>query len=80
MVDPRSRRALIRPNPESEWLVEQVLKLRIVGDDLWAAAQKVLVGVQARAPEQSRRPKRMLSGLASCGTYGGAWTVRGTNR
>lgn len=32
VVDPCSRRALIRPNPESEWMVEHVPELRIVGE------------------------------------------------
>jgi site-specific DNA recombinase len=78
--DPRTRKPLIRANPESEWLVEDVPELRIVDDALWEVVQAMLGAVQSRAPERSRRPKHMLSGLAVCGVCGGAWTVRGTNR
>lgn len=42
--------------------------------------QNVLGGIQSRAPEQSRRPKHMLSRLVFYGTCGGAWTVRGPDR
>lgn len=80
LVDPRTRKALIRPNPESEWLVEDVPELRIVSDQDWEAAQAVLGMVQTRRPEQSRRPKHMLSGIARCGVCGGAWTIIGTER
>ncbi|WP_375404248.1 zinc ribbon domain-containing protein [uncultured Sphingomonas sp.] len=54
--------------------------LRIIEDDLWAAAQGVLGEAQSRPPERSRRPKHLLSGLVTCGTCGGAWTVRGPDR
>ena len=80
VTDPRTRMSLIRPNPESEWLVQDVPELRIIDDDLWEAVQVVLGNVQARKPERARRPKHMLSGLARCGVCGGAWTVRGTNK
>jgi site-specific DNA recombinase len=80
IVDPRTRKALIRPNPESEWQVEDVPELQIVDLSLWEAVQDVLGMVQTRKPEASRRPKHMLSGIARCGVCGGAWTVRQTNR
>lgn len=80
IVDPKTRKALIRPNPESEWLVEDVPELRIVEDHDWQAVQNVLGMVQTRPPEASRRPKHMLSGIARCGVCGGAWTIIGKER
>jgi site-specific DNA recombinase len=80
MVDPRTRKALIRPNPESEWQVEDVPELQIVDLSLWEAAQDVLGMVQTRRPEASRRPKHMLSGIARCGVCSGAWTIIGKER
>jgi DNA invertase Pin-like site-specific DNA recombinase len=80
IVDPRTRKALIRPNPESEWLIEDVPELRIVDDQLWQAVQDMLGAVQTRRPEQSRRPKHMLSGIVRCGVCDGAWTIIGTER
>lgn len=80
ITDPRTRRPLIRANPESEWQVEEVPELRIISDELWNAAQAALGVAQTRRPEQSRRPKHLLSGLALCGICGGSWTIRGPNR
>lgn len=80
VTDPRTRKALILANPESDWQVEPVPELRIVTDAAWKAAQARLGAVQARKPAYSRAPKHMLSGLARCGTCGGAWIVRGPNR
>lgn len=80
LVDPRTRKPRIIANPEAEWLVEQVPELRIVEDSLWQAVQAGLQRRRQVRPEHSRRPKHMLSGLASCGTCGGAWTIRGPNR
>lgn len=80
IVDPRTRKALIRANPESEWQIEDVPHLRIITDALWNRTQAILGEVGKRRPEQCRRPKHMLSGLARCGTCGGAWVIRGPDR
>jgi site-specific DNA recombinase len=80
VTDPRTRMALIRANPESEWLVQDVPELRIVDDDVWEAVQAVLERGQGQRPELSRRPKHMLSGLVACDVCGGSWTIRGPNR
>ncbi len=80
VADPRTRKTKIVANPESEWQIEDVPALRIVTDEQWTAVQGVLGQVQARRPEQSRRPKHLLSGLGRCGVCGGAWIVRGTRR
>jgi site-specific DNA recombinase len=80
VMNPRTRKALIRANPESDWQIEEVPDLRILSDAQWEAVQAMLGEVQAGRPEQARRPKHMLSGLVTCGTCGGAWTIRGPSR
>ncbi|BEV02240.1 recombinase family protein [Novosphingobium olei] len=80
VVDPRTRKPVIVAQPESEWIVEPAPQLRIVDEATWAAAQAMLESGQAKRPELSRRPKHMLSGIACCGTCGGAWTIRGPDR
>ncbi len=80
VLDPRTRSHLIRANPESEWLVEEVPDLRIVDDELWEGVQSVLGRVQSRAPQKSRRPKHILSGLVACGLCGGGWVIHSGNR
>lgn len=75
VLDPRTRTHLIRANPESDWLIEDVPDLRVVDDALWERVQLVLGRVQSRAPEKNRRPKHILSGLVSCGSCGGTWTI-----
>lgn len=80
VIDPKTRKALIIANPESDWQMADAPELRIISDDLWGAVQSMLGEVQARKPEASRRPKHLLSGMATCGTCGGAWVSRGANR
>lgn len=80
VLDPRTRAHLIRANPESDWLIEEVPDLRIIDDELWEKVQLVLGKVQSRAPEKNRRPKHILSGLVTCGSCGGSWTIHSGNR
>lgn len=80
VVDPRSRRSRIRPKDESEWIVQDAPHLRIVPEDLWDKVQAMRTRFATSRPEQARRPKHMLSGLAVCGVCGGGWTVIGRGR
>ncbi len=78
VTDPRTRKTLIRPNPESEWIREPAPELQIVDDRLWEAAQDSRGrNAQGPRPERARRPKHLLSGLAVCGVCGGGWAVIG---
>ncbi|HEU0045107.1 recombinase family protein [Sphingomonas sp.] len=73
VTDPRTRRKLIRPNPQADWVEHAVPDLRIVSDAQWQAAQDRR-GEQADRPiHQQRRPKHLLSGLGRCGNCGGGW-------
>ena len=86
--DPDTRKRTYRLRPQSEWVVNELPELRIVAEDLWAAAQ-------ARRREQAERvgaavrrgialknarppggiPKYLLSGLMSCGECGSKFII-----
>lgn len=74
-VDPRTRERRMKP---SSGLVQEgeAPHLRIVSDDLWQAVQDELVRRSTPHPEWQRRPKHMLSGMATCGVCGGGWVVK----
>ena len=78
--DPATRKRVSRPNPESEWKVQELPELRILHQTLWdsvAAAE----GAPERTAGLRRTPsKRLLSGLIRCGTCGGSFTVVGAER
>lgn len=73
IVNPRTRRTVIRPNPESEWIVQRVDSLRIIDDELWQAVHDRMNESRHQRAEHQRRPKHLLSGLGVCGTCGGGW-------
>lgn len=77
IVDPRTRKPKIRPNPESEWIVQPAPDLRIVSDELWHRVQARRDSDAGQRPEQCRRPKHMLSGLGVCGECGSGWILTG---
>ncbi len=77
--DPRTGKRIAKPNPESEWITQDVPELRLVPDELWLevkrqqqATRKLLVedrnGIRS---ERARRPTYLLSGLLKCGDCGG---------
>ncbi|TCM14212.1 DNA invertase Pin-like site-specific DNA recombinase [Novosphingobium sp. PhB165] len=76
--DPDTGKRQARPNPQSEWIVQAVPELRIVGDELWHEAKDRQARVSVDTVGQARprkRPKYMLSGLLQCGCCGGAVTL-----
>ena len=79
--DPNTGKRLSRPNPESEWEVQQVPELRIVSNELWEQAQanhgKL---VKPHDAQRMRRPKRMLSGLLRCGCCGAGMSTSGKDK
>ena len=87
--DPATGRRQARPNPESEWIIEEVPELRIVSQDLWDAVKerqektrRTVTADRARGirSERARRPVYLFSGLLKCGQCGGSYTlVSGTN-
>jgi site-specific DNA recombinase len=82
--DPEMNRRQARPNPEGEWVVEEIPALRIVGDELWSsvkdrqsATRQAIVGDRGVRSELARRPHYLFSGLLTCGACGGGYTLVG---
>lgn len=83
--DPDTGKRQARPNPESEWVVQDVPELRILDDELWNAAKarqtaiKIRRGDDGREAENHfrdrRRPKYLFSGLTKCGCCGGGYAM-----
>lgn len=73
VVNPTTRRTVIRPNGESEWAVQPVPELRIVDAELWTAVQAQLEERAGTPFQLQARPKHLLSGLGQCGVCGSAW-------
>ena len=80
--DPATGRRQARPNPESEWIIEEVPELRIVSQDLWDAVKerqektrRTVTADRARGirSERARRPVYLFSGLLKCGQCGGSY-------
>lgn len=78
--DPESRKRVPRANPPDQWQVEPVPQLAIVSRDQWEA-------VRARKAEwkdwgfaRQRRPRKLLSGLVTCGECGGNMIVIGAGK
>ena len=80
-----------RLNPESEWIRNEVPDLRIVTDELWAAAKRqqqiiaeryvnVRKAAQTGALHHTRRPAYLLSGLLQCGSCGGPYGIVASDR
>ena len=82
-LDTSKRQA--RPNPESEWVIQEAPGLRIVEDDMWNAVeerQKTVKHERRDDGEEAenhfrdrRRPKYLLSGLTRCGCCGGGYSM-----
>jgi site-specific DNA recombinase len=68
--DPTTGKRISRPNPESDVMRTAAPHLRIVSDELFAAAQTRKQLEKPRAAHLHRRPKRLLSGLLRCGSCG----------
>jgi hypothetical protein len=86
LKDPSSGRRVARRNGEAQRVTEQVPELRIVSDEVWAAAQRRLSAAarpQTRTGEhadhlwQHRRAPNLLSGKVFCGCCSGTYITSG---
>ncbi len=84
--DPETGKRLARPNPQEEWVVEQVPDLRIVDQDLWDAVKRrqeeilntpTVQKIKASRFWTKRRAKHLLTGLVYCGSCGARFTAIG---
>ena len=73
VVNPKTRRRLMRPNGPDEVVRQAVPQLRIIDDELWNTVQERLAATTYTRPERQRRPKHILSGLGVCGVCGAPW-------
>ena len=84
-----TRKRIAQPNPQSEWIAQEVPALRIIDDTLWRSTklrQKEIARDFRRAEagrnrlNQTHRRQFLLSGLLVCGICGGGYTIRGQDR
>ena len=73
--DPDTRKRIARANDEAALVTADVPDLRIVDDDLWNRVHERLAFYSTRPGPLARRPKRLLSGLITCGDCGGTFTI-----
>ncbi|WGJ16541.1 recombinase family protein [Methylocapsa sp. D3K7] len=83
--DPDSGKRQARPNPASEWIVQDVPDLRIMDDDLWNAAKTRQAGIKIKRGDdgregenhfrERRRPKYLFSGLTKCACCKGGYSM-----
>ncbi len=86
--DPDTGKRVSRPNPKADWIVQDVPDLRIIDDALWEQVKERQAAILKRfetkpGPNKlnhTHRRKFLLSGLLSCGTCGGSYTIRGQDR
>ena len=72
---PGTNRRVARPRPRSEWQVQEVPELRIIGDDLWNRVQRRRDRLKEVYAESGRKPVNrgasspyLLSGFLVCGS------------
>ena len=83
--DPNTGKRQARPNPESEWVIQETPELRILDDDLWNAVKarqeknKLTRDdngcTDVRTVNHRRRPKYLFSGLTKCSCCGGGYSA-----
>jgi DNA invertase Pin-like site-specific DNA recombinase len=76
VVNPTTRRTVIRPNPESDWIEQDAPHLRIIDETLWQQVQTIRAESAGVHRTYQRRAKHLLSGLGRCGICGGGWIRR----
>ena len=80
--DPDTGKRQARPNPEADWIIEDVPHLRVIDEPLWTrvkirqgAIREDIFSGRAVGPstpriERGHRPRYLLSGLLACGCCG----------
>ncbi len=82
LKDPDTGKRIARPNPEAEWVMQDVPELRIVNDALWRVVRERQASLQMTPREMAanplverRRPKHLFAGLTRCGCCGGGYAM-----
>jgi DNA invertase Pin-like site-specific DNA recombinase len=74
VLEPVSRKVRIRPNPPSEWAIEDVPALRIIDQDLWDRVEQGLRRLDGVPPPRRGAPSTCSRALE----YAGCVAARGT--
>jgi site-specific DNA recombinase len=86
--DPATGKRLARPNPRTDWIVQEAPDLRIVEDELWTrvelrlgeiAASPGVVALRKTQFWKARRARHLLSGRIFCGGCGHQLSINGTD-
>ena len=82
LKDPDTGRRVSRPNPESDWVIQDVPDLRVIEQDVWEAAKARQASLAFGERESTanpmnprRRPKHLFAGLIKCGCCGGGYSM-----
>ncbi len=83
--NPDTGKRVSRLNAESEWMRKEVPQLRILSDEVWAAAkerqQQTRHAIRTAAHLcGAKRPQYLFSGLTKCGVCGAGFIVSSKNR
>ncbi len=80
--DPSTGKRVARPNPESEWVRQDVPELRIIPQELWDAAKARQKELDKKSGHLGtrKRPQYLLSGLLECGKCGGGFAKVNSER
>ena len=80
LKDPDTGKRIARPNPESEWIIQEVPELRIVDDPLWRGVRARQASLRMKPRDISidliaerRRPNHLFAGLVRCSCCGGSY-------
>ncbi|WP_310017639.1 recombinase family protein [Croceicoccus sp. BE223] len=73
--DPQTRRRVPRVNPREEWQVTPVPDLAIITQAEWDAVRERRAETKDWDFKRLVRPKKLLSGLVTCGSCGGNMTI-----
>ncbi len=78
--DPDSGRRREVKSRAAEWVTRAAPALRVVDDETWQRVQRMKAAKGNYPPTKARRPKRLLSGLVTCGACGAAYIVVDSHR
>ena len=76
--DPDTGKRVSRLNPEADWVISNVPKLRIIDQQLWDAVRTKQGALKTKNTDtpiwDRRRPRTLFSGLIKCGCCGGGFS------
>jgi site-specific DNA recombinase len=81
LKNPETGRRISRLNPETEWIVAEVPKLRIIEDELWDKVREYQGQLDKKKTfQQKKRPPNLFSYSLECGECGGGMSIVSSRR